>query len=270
MWSDRCEDPRCVGHDVADDVGLAGYALALECRRRALVGTEEDGREPVHLDPDVLLGHGEVAAPEAGLDMAERDARRRGGTRARQRRVRVAVDEDEGRRLGRDRSCDGGHHRLRVRRVQVEAMRWLRKTQLREEHVRQLAVVVLPGVDDDLLDPGVAECDGQGRGLDELRAVPDDGEQLHERKPRERAGRDVARCARSTSGEPRNDGWSAAERRVVSAPNRVRRLLVALVTVDCVIDSGARAVRVRSGSCPAGAISSTEVGEGASDGANIS
>jgi hypothetical protein len=40
---------------------------------------------------------------------------------------------------------------------------------------------VLPGMQDDLVDAGVAKGCGEGRRLDELRTVPDDGEDLHGR-----------------------------------------------------------------------------------------
>jgi hypothetical protein len=38
---------------------------------------------------------------------------------------------------------------------------------------------VLAGVDDDLVDPAPAEGYRERPGLDELRPVPDDGEDLH-------------------------------------------------------------------------------------------
>ena len=54
-----------------------------------------------------------------------------------------------------------------------------RQAELLEEDLRQLAVVVLPRVDDDLLDPALPQRHGQRRRLDELRPVSDDGEHLH-------------------------------------------------------------------------------------------
>jgi len=53
------------------------------------------------------------------------------------------------------------------------------EAELVEEHLRELAVVVLPGVDDDLLDPALAERDRGGPRLHELRPVPDDGDDFH-------------------------------------------------------------------------------------------
>ena len=54
--------------------------------------------------------------------------------------------------------------------------------ELVEEDGGQLAVVVLAGVHDDLLDPGVAERDRERRRLDELRPVADDRQQPHGRR----------------------------------------------------------------------------------------
>jgi hypothetical protein len=51
--------------------------------------------------------------------------------------------------------------------------------ELLEEHLGELAVVVLARVDDDLVDTAFAEGDGQRPGLDELRPVSDDGERFH-------------------------------------------------------------------------------------------
>ena len=53
-------------------------------------------------------------------------------------------------------------------------------TELVEEDLGQFPVVVLPGVDDHLVDPGVAQRERHGTGLDELRTVADDRQNLHE------------------------------------------------------------------------------------------
>ena len=78
-----------------------------------------------------------------------------------------------------DRASDPRPHRRDVARAQVEPVARLGEAELVEEDLRELAVVVLAGVDDDLLDPGVAERDRERRRLDELRPVADDGEHLH-------------------------------------------------------------------------------------------
>ena len=70
-----------------------------------------------------------------------------------------------------------------VRRVQIEAIARLREAELVEEDLRHDVVPVLPGVEHDLVDPRFAQRGRERRGLDELRAVPDDGEDLHATKP---------------------------------------------------------------------------------------
>ena len=83
---------------------------------------------------------------------------------------------------GRSRSSASaipGQHRVDVARVRLQPVGGLGQPELLEEHVRELAVVVLARVDDDLLDAGLAQRDRQRTRLDELRAVADDGEHLH-------------------------------------------------------------------------------------------
>jgi hypothetical protein len=46
----------------------------------------------------------------------------------------------------------------------------------------------LAGVQDDLVDPGVAEREREGCGFDELRPIPDNGEDLHAPKPTKAVG----------------------------------------------------------------------------------
>jgi len=60
--------------------------------------------------------------------------------------------------------------------VEVEAVARVRKSELLEEDLRQLAVVVLPGMDDDVLDLRRTKGDGERRRLNELRPISDDGE----------------------------------------------------------------------------------------------
>ena len=71
---DRREAQRCVGHHVADHLDMPCRALVAQRRRRSLVGAEQQRCEPVDLDPGALLGHRQVAAPKARLDVRERGA----------------------------------------------------------------------------------------------------------------------------------------------------------------------------------------------------
>ena len=70
--SDRREAERRIRHDVTDHLGPAPDALVAERRDGPLVRAEEQGCEPVDLDPRALLRHREVAAAEARLDMGDR------------------------------------------------------------------------------------------------------------------------------------------------------------------------------------------------------
>ncbi len=106
--------------------------------------------------------------------------------RARERRVRVAVDERPVGLFALERRLDTGPHRVRVGRVQVEPVRRLRQPELREEHRRERCVPVLARVEHDLVDPRLAQRDGHGPRLDELRPVPDHGQRFHPATDRRR------------------------------------------------------------------------------------
>ncbi len=69
---DRREAKADVGHHVADDLDPPGYALTLEGRGRPLVGRQQELRDPIDGDPVSLLGHREIAAPKARLDVRDR------------------------------------------------------------------------------------------------------------------------------------------------------------------------------------------------------
>ena len=175
---DRREPDGRVRHHVSHDFDPSLDAFLLELARRALVRAEQERGRAVDLDADVLLRHRPVAAPHPRLDVGERDARLLCGARAGERRGGVAVDEHPVGPLGGDRVEDPGLHRrdhLLVRQAaDPEAVRGLREPELLEEHLRQLGVVVLPGVKRHLVDFPLSERDREGRGLDELRPVSDD------------------------------------------------------------------------------------------------
>ncbi len=62
------------------------HALAARgCSRRPLVRREQKRGDAVDLDPVPLLGHRQVAAPQPGLDVRDRDRRRRAGPAAGER-----------------------------------------------------------------------------------------------------------------------------------------------------------------------------------------
>ncbi len=175
-----------VRHHVADDVSLAADALGRELRRRPLVGTEEQRREPVDFDPVALFRHREVEAAQPGFDVRDLDVA--GRARAGNCRVRVAEDEHPVRFFVADDRRDRGRHRVDVVGAQVEPMRGFRDAELVEEDLRHLRVPVLSGVENRLVDPRVAQRERKRRRLDELRPVPDHGKDVHRRYDRPSLG----------------------------------------------------------------------------------
>ena len=111
--------------------------------------------------------------------MRDAHAGRDRGLGAGERRVRVAVDEHPVRPLGGGGRRDAGPHHFRVGRVQVEPVGRVRQLELREEDVGELAVPVLAGVQDGLLDACVAQRHRHRPRLDELRPVADHRENAH-------------------------------------------------------------------------------------------
>ncbi len=154
-------------------------ALGGERLARAFVRCEQHGRQAVDLDAVAFLRHLEVTAPETRLDVRDRNAGLDRRPRAGERRVRVAVDEHHVRLRCANGSGDRRRHRLDVGGVEVEPDVGLRQPELLEEDGGELRVVVLPGVQEHFVDPSLAQRDGEGRRLDELRAVPDDRENPH-------------------------------------------------------------------------------------------
>ena len=73
-----------------------------------------------------------------------------------ERRVRVAEDDGCVRPLPREGGEDARQHRVDVARVSLQPVGGLRQRELLEEDFRQLAIVVLARVEDDLLDAGLA------------------------------------------------------------------------------------------------------------------
>ncbi len=149
---DRRESQGRVGHHVADDLDPTADSLRLERAARALVRTEEQGRNAVDLDPVALLGHREVAASKARLDMRKRNAGRLRRIGARECGVRVSVDKDPIGPCVEDGLEDRRQHRVGVGRLQFERVPGLPELELVEEHPRQLVVVVLARVEHDLVD----------------------------------------------------------------------------------------------------------------------
>ena len=108
---------RQVVHHVTDLVDTVDDSLGPELIRGSRRWAEQQRGEMVGGDPVDLLGHRAVERPQPGLDVADGDPQlgRRKGTC--QRRVRVAVDDDE---IGRgllERCLDTDEHLPRLRRI---------------------------------------------------------------------------------------------------------------------------------------------------------
>ena len=212
---DRPEQPLRVRHHVTDDVNGARRPFTLEDGARAFVRREQDRGDAVHLDAVPLLRHAEVTAAQPGLDVCDGNPGDPRGACSGECRVRVPVDEDDIRALRADDLLERGLHRLDGGRPQVEAVSGLIQPELLEEDLRELAVEVLPRVDDDLVDPLGAQRDRERCALDELRPVAGDGEELQRRL--------VHPVQRSASGRPSRSSCHRG-RRGRGLPARAERM----------------------------------------------
>ena len=111
--------------------------------------------------------------------MNDRCVGNRGRLRSGERRVRVAVDDHGVGAFPTYRVEDAWAHRLGIRGLQPEPVIGVGEPELVEEDLRELVIVVLPGVKNDFLDTRVAQRNRQRRRLDELRPVSNDGEHAH-------------------------------------------------------------------------------------------
>ena len=170
-----------VDHRVPDEVRQREVdPLALEVVERALGVDEQDAADVVGDEPVVLLGHRPVVAPQAGLEMGDRDVELHRRERAGERRVDVAGDDDEvGLPVEQDPLDPDERPRRLLRvgaRADAEEDVRLRQVELGEEDVRHVRVVVLAGVDEVELDlrGELAERAVHRRRLHEVRARADD------------------------------------------------------------------------------------------------
>jgi hypothetical protein len=173
---------RDVDHHVADERHRPEHRLGTQvCHRRARRAQQQIA-EVVGEHAVELLRHAVVERAHAGLDVNDRHARLGRRQAARERRVGVAVHEHGVRRELAEQRLERSQHAGRLLAVAAAADRKLavraRETELGEEHARERVVVVLTGVHEDLLVP-LTKRARNGRGLDELRTVADDCQDLH-------------------------------------------------------------------------------------------
>ena len=175
---DRREDPRRVGHHVADDLEPPGDAFDASCLRDRSSGTRRSAASRSTSSRFRSSGIVEVEAAQPRLDVGDRDAagrvragetssscrRRRApspAARARSRRGYPDPSRRHPRCAGRGDSAGSGMSSSSKKTCDIPVSQcW-------------------PEWSDDLVDPGVASASESGRRLDELGAVPDDGEDAH-------------------------------------------------------------------------------------------
>ena len=167
-----------VDHRVADKVHrVRRPALAGQVAKRLGRRAEQQVAQLVRQPPVDLLGHRVVEAPQARLDVRQRDAELRPGERGPDRRVDVPVQDDQGRRGLQELALHPHQHARRHRGLRpgahAEVDVRLRQPELDEEHVRHPLVVMLPGVHDTLGDAERGERADHRRGLDEIRPGPE-------------------------------------------------------------------------------------------------
>ena len=140
-------------------------------------------------DPVALLRHAPVEGAQAGLDMSQPwppaivEGELRGHDRPGQCRVRIAIDEHAvGPSLG-ERRLEAAHHLAGHRAVRpasdLQVQGRFIHLQVAKEGRAHRVVVVLAGVDQDLLVTGGRQRAADGCRLHELRPRADDGRDPH-------------------------------------------------------------------------------------------
>ena len=157
LLCERNEEAGGVRHHVTDDRRGSCNAFGLQRLARVFVGTEQEVCEAVDLDAVAFLGHGQIAATESRLDVRQRNPCPHARTRARDSRVRVAEDDHPIGPLERQHIGDAALQDTAVRCAEIERMGRLVEAELLVEDRGHRLVVVLSGVDRDLLDPRVGE-----------------------------------------------------------------------------------------------------------------
>jgi len=177
-----------VEHDVADLRHAGDDAFGRQVGHGGVGRAEQQAREMVRQHTIDLFGHAPVEGAQARFDVRDGHVQLGRGERPGEGRVRVAVDQDE----PRTHTCDGvGYARQHGRRLACVAVGadpeldvGARQGELFVEHAGELMVVVLAGVEQDLLDYRAHRA-RDDRRLDVLRTVADYGQydwSFHARK----------------------------------------------------------------------------------------
>ena len=134
----------------------AGTPSQIRLVDRLALGREQQVRHRVGGDAVDLLGHLAVEAAQAGLDVGHRDAELDRGERGGERRVDVAHHQHQVGRVLLERALDALHRARGLDRVRagphLQEDVGTRQPEVAEEDAGELAVVVLPGVEQERLD----------------------------------------------------------------------------------------------------------------------
>ncbi len=148
----------------------------LEQLRRGRGWAEQELGEPVNQDPVDLLGHAPVETPQARLDVRHRHVQLGRGESCGQGRVGIPVDESPVGADLLDRLLELHEHVRGLPGVRSgtdpEVALGHRKAELLEEDIRHPRIVVLPGVNEALLDSDLRQGPTHRSRLDELGASP--------------------------------------------------------------------------------------------------
>ena len=189
-----------VDHDVANEADpLLGHALPAQVLAGQAVRGQEQVAQAVRDQAVDLLGHGHVSAAKSRLDMADLDAQLLGRNRAGQGGVDVPHHHDPVGLFLQQHLLEGDHGLPDLLGMgagpdlQVDVR--VRDAETVEEAFGHAHVVVLAGVDQDVLDGpggacGVMGRDGlhEGRDFHEIGASAHDGDDFHRMSP-------LAHCA---------------------------------------------------------------------------
>ena len=172
-----------VGHDVAHEDGARLEALGGQVPHGDVGRGQAQVGGVVGEDAVVLLGHAPVEGAQAGLEVGQGEVQLHRGQRARERGVRVAVDQHPVGAVLVDHRVQRREDAARLDAVRAGADAEVDvrcgDLQVGEEDVRHQGVVVLAGVDDDVVVARRLQGCGDRCQLHELRPGANDAEDLH-------------------------------------------------------------------------------------------
>ena len=175
-----------VDHRVADELHpRLLHSLRAQVLHRLVAVQEAQRRDQVGADPVRLLGHRAVEAPQAGLQVGDRDSQLRRAERRAEGRVDVARHDHQVGTLCPQHRLESLHHARDLLRVasrsDPEQVVGLGHAELLEEDLGHQPVVVLARVDDRRgpIGKALAQRPDHRRHLDQVRPRADYVDQAH-------------------------------------------------------------------------------------------